>query len=500
MIRVKKFLLIILILTLTRSEASAAFIDELMTLEDVVSVDVIVQNNPVFSEKYIAWFVQPLDWTSPDIGTFLQRVEIGYSGRDNLNVAYVSGYDISDAILPIDDRQEIARIYSGNYIRIEYRYFGKSVPEGLSNDSTALWEYLNDANASADFHNIIEQLREILPGRWVFTGASKGGQAANIFSYYYPNDADAYVSYVAPFCDGVNDSRLNDAVFTVIGNERYGTEKAQEYRDLVMSFLVEAIRNRDYLQPVITSNDESGYTSDEHKASVYFELSVLDYAVTVWQYYQNFDGIKAVLNMPHETSPDKKTYLDTIAEMITENGPVYANLPYTFQAATENGNYRPCAKYLREALAREGLSLEITEDEESDIWNRISFTDEQFALWKFDPYMRNEMLNWSHTTESNVIMIYGNSDPWYFVRLPDVTDNPNVHIFTASQSHLVGINTMPKEQREEILSLLDSWLNLDSSARQVQNPGSSGGSCNSGGNWGMILASIIIITRRKNFS
>ncbi|MBQ7168780.1 MAG: hypothetical protein IJR63_02615 [Synergistaceae bacterium] len=496
--RAKKFFLALLLLLASVKSEASSFMEELLSLEGVVSVDVIAQETPVFSGKYIAWFEQPLDWSSPDAGTFLQRVEIGFSGWENLNVVYLSGYDLSESTWPYDDRNEIAKIYNGNYIRIEYRYFGKSVPDGLSDKSTALWEHLSNTNASSDFHNIMEQLRTILPGAWVFTGSSKGGQAANIFAYYYPNDADAYVSYVAPFCDGADDPRMSEAVYTVIGNERYGPEKAQEYRDLLLSFQLEAVRNREYLQPLITANDPRGYVTDEHKAAVYFELSVIDFPVTVWQYYQNFDGIKAVLNMPRENIADKKKYLDTVAGMITEEGPVYSSFAYTVQAAKENGNYRPCVKYLREAAEREGLHLEIGGDEESYIWNKISFTEEQMRLFEFDPYMRDEIIAWSHTTESNVIMIYGNSDPWYFVRLPDVADNPNVHIFTSEHSHLVSINSMSQEKRDEILSLLDSWLEQDRSS--VQNPGSlssSGGGCNLAGNLGIILLSVIASMRKR---
>ena len=493
--KVKIILAFLLTMVCVRSEAALSFKEELSRLEGVVSVDVIEQKSPVFREKYVAWFEQPLDWTSPDIGTFLQRVEIGFSGWENVNVVYVGGYSISDSAFANDDRTEIAKTYNGNYIKIEYRYFGKSVPEGLSEQSIAMWEYLTNAQASADFHNIMEQLRTILSGTWVFSGASKGGQATNIFSYYYPNDADAYVAYVAPFCDGADDPRMGEAVFTVIGNERYGLEKAKEYRDLMMSFQIEVIRNRDYFQKIVAAeNDPRGYITDDHKAAIYLELLVNDYVTTVWQYDQEFDDVKAVMDMPHESSEDKKAYLDAIAGILIEQGPVYGSFSYVVQTATENGNYRPCFKYLREALAQEGLSLELREGEENLIWNKMLFTDEQMKVFTFDPHMRNEMIKWSHTTESNVIMIYGNSDPWYFVRLPDVDDNPNVHIFTSEHSHLVSINSMSQEEKEEILSLLDTWLMQDRGTGQGK---SSSGNCSVGRNWGVMMMSVAFVIMRK---
>ncbi len=181
---------------------AAAFRERLSELPGVVSIDEIVQSGEVFAEKYVVWFEQPIDWQNPDMGTFLQRAEIGFMGWDAVNVVNVGGYALRDSRFTRDDRHELAKMYSGNYINIEYRYFAKSAPEGLSKRSAALWEYLTDENAANDFHSIMEQLKSILSGKWVFTGASKGGQMTNLFSYYYPNDADAYVAYVTPFCDG----------------------------------------------------------------------------------------------------------------------------------------------------------------------------------------------------------------------------------------------------------------------------------------------------------
>ena len=119
--KIKIILAFLLAMICVRSEAALSFREELSRLEGVVSVDVIEQKSPVFLEKYVAWFEQPLDWTSPDIGTFLQRVEIGFSGWDNVNVVYVGGYSISDSAFANDDRTEIAKTYNGNYVKIEYR-------------------------------------------------------------------------------------------------------------------------------------------------------------------------------------------------------------------------------------------------------------------------------------------------------------------------------------------------------------------------------------------
>ena len=440
---------------------AAGFRERLSELPGVVSVDEIVQSGEVFAEKYVVWFEQPIDWQSPDIGTFWQRAEIGFMGWDAVNVVNVGGYALRDSRFTRDDRHELVKMYSGNYINIEYRYFAKSAPEGLSKRSAALWEYLTDENAANDFHSIMEQLKSILSGTWVFTGASKGGQMTNLFSYYYPNDADAYVAYVAPFCDGTEDSRLIDAAYTSIGADRYGEAQAKAYRDMLLEFQVEAVRNRDYLQPRLTRelSSEDAKLYPFRTVSLDFEMLIVDHYTAEWQYDQDFAAHEKILNMPREDDPDtaqneKEEYLAAILALLSEDVDTDedSKFPYVVQMATENGNYAMKFKYLREAVEREGLSLVATEEDEKNFMARMFFTEEQQKLFTFDPYLRNEMLNWTHTTQSNVIMIYGSSDPWYFVRLPDVDDNPNVHIFTTPLSHVVRIEDMTKRHK-----LPDCW-------------------------------------------
>ncbi|MBQ6001588.1 MAG: hypothetical protein IJL18_01880 [Synergistaceae bacterium] len=453
--------------------SAASFKDDLLTLEGVVSVDEIVQSgdSKPFAEKYLVTFVQYLDWNNPDLGTFTQRVEIGFKGYDNVNVMYVSGYELTEDSFEKDDDHEISKMYNGNYISVEYRFFSKSKPKGLSSDSTALWEYLTDENASNDFHNIIEQLKEILPGRWVFTGTSKGGQATNVFAYYFPDDVDAYVSYVAPFCNGIDDDRAFDAIYNTIGNERYGETKAKEYRDLMLDFQVEAIKNRDYLQPIVISKDYSANKHPLAAASFDFEGKIVNLVLGVWQYDQNFASFDEVMKITPRnddlSTPDVKEnqkFVDGLLGLIRkydDYDDVELGFPYTVQAATENGNYGFYLQPLRDELAKKGLSTYFTAETERNYVALSGFTQEQIDTFKFNPAMRNKMLEWTETNTSNVIMIYGDSDPWYFMRLPE-TDNPNIHVFISSkEAHEAGIKNMEEELNTEIKALLNEWLATD---------------------------------------
>ena len=270
---------------------------------------------------------------------------------------------------------------------------------------------------------------------------------------------------------------------------------------MVLEFQVEAVRNRDYVQPLIVSADTKPRWFGN--ASKDFEAEIIDYAVGVWQYDQEFASIDQVLKMPRQDNPDthineRTEYLNALAKLIKDSNPPsdVSIFPYYYQAATENGHYRLKTQYLREALASEGLSMYMTEADEIDREERTRFTEEQYRLFTFDPYMRNELLAWSHTTQSKVIMIYGNSDPWYFVRLPDVDDNPNVHIFTTTMSHVASIMRMPEGQRAQVTALLNEWLMADA-VLPSGGGSSSGGSCNSGMLPGYSLLCVFIALKAK---
>lgn len=519
----KFFVALLLVMACAGFSEAVTFRDELLRLEGVVSVDVITQSPDAsgdvpFKEKYIAWFEHPIDWNNTNGIKFLQRVEIGYQGMDNVNVVNVGGYELRDKYFPLDDRPELVKMYNANLINIEYRYYGESMPAGLSDDVPAMWEHLTNKNAVTDFHNIMETLRGILSGTWVFTGASKGGYTTNIFSYYYPNDADVYVPYVAPLCEGTEDPRLPEAVYTVIGNERYGAVQAKAYRDLMMKYIVEMIRERHYIQPryyKLISDDipigsEDLYVSPDAMPSedIYYEAELIDLPVGVWQYDKDFASFDAVLRMPKDTSHDKELYLRSMLELLRANDGesdmggnnvnkatgVDVSYAYQVQVMKENGAYAKMFKYFREAVEKEGLTLKFKDEDAPGYDARNQIKPHLLATLSYDRTLNDNIRAWSHTTQSNVMMIYGTSDPWYFMRMPDVTDNPNVHIFTVQYGHGAKISMLASNDKAAATALLDSWLMHDSVA-----PGSSGGGCDSGfASCGIALLAFVFMRKRKS--
>lgn len=517
-----KFVFAALLAGLTLPAAGATFRERLEALEGVMSVTEIMQSGDQvpFAEKYLVTFAQPLDWKNPKGAAFPQRVEIGYNGDSAVNVFYVGGYELNDGKFPLDDRVDLAKELNGcNTIAPEYRFFNESIPEGLSINKLDYWEYLNDWQASNDFHSVIGKLKTLLSGKWAFTGISKGGQATCVHAYYFPEDADIYVNYVGPFCETPIDERMIDAVYTEIGNTKYGETQAAAYRKLLLDFQVEAIKNREALQEALCSfdvNSENAKLRPDLTTERLFDMLALDFAESVWQYDQDFKAVQTVMDMPHgaDATGDQRAafvaamqdlirkesgarvlprlrenYVTRLLQLLRADGESQVIsvvnpmlYPYETQAARENGNYREKGSYLRDALEKDGsgASLVITEEQEKEIY-LWSFTAEQRAAFTFDPTLRDAMKEWARTTETPVVMLFAQSDPWYYGRL-NVAESelsPSIHFYAdEDQSHDFEISKMRnKASVAEVRALLAEKL---TKSAPVSNKGSGG--CDTG--WG----------------
>ena len=187
----------------------------------------------------------------------------------------------------------------------------------------------------------------------------------------------------------------------------------------------------------------------------------MEAAITVWQYDQNFDAIAKVLDSRETVS--EAEYQNALFLLMTElNRPdtwstnVWA-YPYYIQLAKENGFVLYDYSWLRDALQTEGAGdcLAVTEDMEENLVLHCTLTPEQQSAFSYNESHRQRILEWSRSTKSNVIMIYGGTDTWYPERIPDVHDNPNVHIYVnPTASHTAGINSLTDGQIAEIKSLL----------------------------------------------
>ena len=440
-------------------------LDRVKSVKEVTTPDGM---NIQYKAKYSVVFDMPLDWKNPDAGSFPLRTTFIYVDDKASNTFLCNGYNLYDMEidLPYDNRCDLAFDYTTNQVLAEHRFVGQSVPDGLSIDSLKYWDYLTAENAAEDFHFIISQYKSIFSGKWAFTGASKGGQLTHVQSYLHPEDADVYVSFVAPGGSAQDAPGFFDFIYNEIGDDDYGKDRAKKYRDMVLQLQVEAIKHRDVLAPKYYQQglSEGCIFSDYVTADILFDMAVLEFATITWQYYPDFSAIEGTLGA--KDGPESE-YLDLIYQLIyNANHPdVWAHnseyFAYYVQAAKQNGEHEYDFSFLREALEKDGsgAKLVITEDMEQGLLYRMVFTPEQLEAFTFDDTLYNNMVKWSHETKNTVIMVYGGRDVWYSMRLPDVTDNENIHIFTIPySSHIASSVFLSPEMLKEYNDILTPIL------------------------------------------
>jgi PS-10 peptidase S37 len=143
--------------------------------------------------RYNLRLQQPADHDAPQAGDFPMRLTLLHAESSKPLVLSTSGYGLSSG------RTELTRAFAANQLSYEHRFFGPSRP------MPADWTKLTIRQAAADAHRIAEAFHWLYPGRWVNTGASKGGMTSVYHRRFHPCDVDATVAYVAPVTLGTLD-------------------------------------------------------------------------------------------------------------------------------------------------------------------------------------------------------------------------------------------------------------------------------------------------------
>ena len=465
------------------------FEGQLRSLPNVESVQAMNIKSDFKGTLYKVYFESPLDPTDISKGTFRQKAFVGFAGYERPNCLMTTGYMLSDAAaLKRIAENEAAYILEGNLIAVEHRYFGDSVrtdkTREYGNYDGSYWEYLTTKNAAEDLHAIVSQLKVFLKGKWVAQGASKGGLTANLFCYYHPEDVDVTMPYVAPLCNSKADPRMFEFIYTKAGDNdiRYNRSgSAASYRELLTNIQLWYLEKRDekyrdgLTYKEIVNNLKSPGEGDQNIIyDMIYEMYVGNFPVGIWQYRDDkyFAELKKFYELPtdDDTAVDssgksqaKKDYIFAQLTALSSDTPAGATLPYSFQSYFELGNYGLDYSYLRmavaQAQARGSKAKIVTTPGEEAYLPQLSFSDAEISL--FDNYttaVHDNLINWIKTTDEQVIMIYGNSDPWYAVRIPDVYRD-NVHIFVhPANNHYSMIENFPEAQKNELEMLLRIYL------------------------------------------
>ncbi len=421
----KRFLIsVILTLLFIPLMIAAETIEEFIKELPISNVK-ILERESFYGSIYEIMFEQAIDHNNPALGSFSQRLYISHVDKTLPVVLSTEGYSANYYYTT-----ELAISLECNQIIAEHRYFGKSVPKDVD------YTYLTTWQAAADHHHIIEKFKEFYEDKWITTGISKGGQTVMYHSFYFPDDVDARVPYVAPLNNSTEDLRIYSFL------DKVGPWRC---RNKIKKFQKNILRNQDQIIPVFKEfSDKKGYTYEivggVEKA---FEYCVLEYPFAYWQWAYascsdiptaNCDPMKIVQHM------NSVAGFDYFADEF-----VLEYRPFFYQALTEMGYY--------------GYEL-------SEFENFLRYVDEpgfEFTMPEgipvvFDQSSLTGLNEYISDKAEDFIFIYGEWDTWSATAV-ELSGKTNSKVFYNKKgSHRTRIRHMTFDQQEEIYALLDSFL------------------------------------------
>jgi hypothetical protein len=395
----------------------------LESLPGIISVEKI-QPDSEYIEAFKIFIEQPVDHNNPDGEKFRQKFYLSHKDETLPMVIELDGYNID-----YNRANELATILKCNKIVVEHRYFGESVPDSLN------WKYLTLEQAANDHHRIIETMKAIYKSQWVTTGISKGGQTTYIHKYYFPDDADASVCYVAPLNLAAEDPRIYHFLDNV------GTD---ECRTKMIYFQREVLKRTDELLPMFLEDAErSGYTFSIGNPKFIFEFVVLEYGFAFWQWqYTNCNQI-----------PDTTASNEDLFEHLKKGSSfsyfsdqdIAANLPFIYQAYSQMGYYGYDISNLKDLL------IEVKEPTSRVFLPKDMNPD-------FDCCTMQKINSWIQKHGNNMIFIYGEVDAWSATAVELTGETNSIKMVKKGGNHRTRINSFNHEERNFILNTLAQWL------------------------------------------
>ena len=382
-----------------------------------------------FTEKYVLYIDQPVDHNNPGGEHFKQRVFLSHLDYSAPVVFITEGYAANYAARP-KYVNELSTILDGNQICVEHRYFGTSVPKPLD------WAYLTVENAAKDHHRVIEILKRLYDGKWVSTGISKGGQTAIYHRYFYPDDVDISVPYVAPLNFSIEEQRVY-RFLDKVGNEAC--------RKKILDFQAELMQHKkDYIGAFenLAKEQKLTYRMGIEKA---YDLIVFEFSFAFWQWGFNCEDIpskplKAV---------EMIQYLDEVAgiDWISDEG-IKPMEPFFYQAMREIGFY--------------GYNIEAFKNWTSYTENpTFEFTLPEGVSVIYEPQLMRQVDYFVRHEAEKMLFIYGGFDPWSAPAVELTYHTSSVKVVKPGGSHLTRVHNLPEDQKQFVMRQLQEWLAED---------------------------------------
>jgi hypothetical protein len=382
-----------------------------------------IDDNDSTRESYKILIRQKVDHFGSDTVTFLQKIYLSHIDFSKPVVIVTEGYTANRNYI-----SELANVLNANQIIVEHRYFGESVPDSLR------WIYLNIKQAAEDHHLITEIFREIYKEKWVSTGISKGGQTALYYKYFYPNDVDACVPYVAP----INFNKEEPRVFKFLS--RVGTDTC---RQKITNFQKLLLQNKEKLLPEFEQYANDNKLTFKMGTEAAFEYCVLEFSFAFWQW-----GDLPCDSIPLNPKDTDKLFgaFEKVGFSFFSNEDIESIRPFYYQALTEIGFYtydiKPFAGLIK-SVSHPNFYFTLPEGVDTT-YNSKSMRD-------VNEFLQNR--------GNNIIYIYGQNDPWSASAVQLIPGKTNaLKMVKEGGNHKTRIKSFNQEEKELIYRKLEEWL------------------------------------------
>jgi PS-10 peptidase S37 len=376
------------------------------------------------NQSYLIKIKQPLDHKDTSKGHFYQSVVLTHHGFNQPTVMETQGYQLYLG------KNELENLLNANHINIEHRFFGNSKPD------TLLWSYLNLEQATEDLHHINQLFKQVYKNKWFSTGISKGGQTTIHYKYFYPNDVDVAIPYVAPFTEGLEDKRIYQFLDT-IGSE--------DCRNKIKSFQTYLLKNETAaLEKLKWYSKGAGYTFNYLNQSLAkaYEMAVLEYSFSFWQWGNDCNTIPVNVNL--DSALNHLLIISSIDFFNDKSMQEYG--PHYYQAATEMGYY---------GYNIEPFKSDIQQFKSNPL---ASFAPKEAGIINFNGDLHKKVNQWLNEKGNDIIYIYGGIDTWSANRvIPSSKVNSKSFLIPGKSHGNARIMNMPLEMKNEVSNLILKW-------------------------------------------
>lgn len=409
------------------AQTDEAIVDSsLQTLKEVTIISKVVKYHP-YSLEYQLAIRQPVDHNDTTKGFFYQQFRLAHKDFLKPMIMETEGYNGRNPA------SELQQVFGANEINIEFRYFNKSRPDSL------LWEYLTFEQAAQDLHHINQVFHSLYHSKWISTGISRGGETTLIYRYFYPDDVDASVPYVAPMPNDIEDKRIY-AFLDTAG----GASCVKKIRNVQM-FLLQ--HEKEALQKIPVAEKSLHYTSVGGVGDA-FEYVVMEYPFSFWQ-----------ISMLKEKDIPTNNNLDSILQHIYEIFGSYIStfsdeeseifIPHsymTYQTGYYKYNIRPFAKYLHYLKGANPTA---------------AYLPPGIPRKSYNAEFGRKINEWLAKSGGNIIYIYGGRDTWTACEV-DFTNAVNAKRFTipGANHFFARIRNMPASMQHDFGDAIETMTGL----------------------------------------